>query len=98
MAQLAGKVVIITGVAKGCGRVLVETDVTDEDGVRALVATAADTYGGLDCAVNNAGTETTGLIADADPGVATRLLAVNVTGVLLCMKHEIAAMRARGGG
>jgi NAD(P)-dependent dehydrogenase (short-subunit alcohol dehydrogenase family) len=76
----------------------VEADVTDEDAVRALVATAVDTYGGLDCAVNNAGTETTGLIAEADAGVATRLLAVNVTGVLLCMKHEIAALRARGGG
>ncbi len=135
MAELAGKVVVITGVAKGCGRVLaeafaaeganvvggdidgeggrgteatvrkaggemtfVDADVTDEDAVRALVATAVNAYGGLDCAVNNAGTETTGLIADADAGVATRLLAVNVPGVLLCMKHEIAALRARGGG
>jgi NAD(P)-dependent dehydrogenase (short-subunit alcohol dehydrogenase family) len=33
--------------------------------VRDLVATAVQIYGRLDCAVNNAGAEATGLIADS---------------------------------
>ncbi len=135
MSVLAGKVVLITGVARGCGRVLaeafaaegasvvgcdvdveggrataatarstggemtfVEADVADESAVQKVVEKAVDVYGGLDCAVNNAGTETTGMIADAQGEVADRLVAVNVKGVLYCLKHEIAAMRDRGGG
>jgi NAD(P)-dependent dehydrogenase (short-subunit alcohol dehydrogenase family) len=135
MSVLEGKAVLITGVARGCGRVLaeafategasivgcdidvdggratesaacaaggkmtfVEADVTDEAAVQALVATAVDVYGGLDCAVNNAGTETTSMIAEASGQVFDRLIAVNLEGVLYCLKHEIAALRARGGG
>jgi NAD(P)-dependent dehydrogenase (short-subunit alcohol dehydrogenase family) len=135
VSVLADKVVLITGVANGCGRVLaeafaaegakvvgcdvdaaggrataaavetrggaltfVEADVSDESAVEKLVATAVETYGGLDCAVNNAGTETTGLIADSTTDVFDRLVAVNLKGLLHCLKHEIAALRARGGG
>jgi NAD(P)-dependent dehydrogenase (short-subunit alcohol dehydrogenase family) len=60
------------------------------------VATAVRTYGGLDCAVNNAGTVATGPIADA--AVFDQLVATNLKGLLFCLKHEIAAMRTRGGG
>ena len=135
MAVLEDKVVLVTGVAKGCGRVLaeafaaegaklvgcdidldgghattaavraaggemtfVEADVADDTAVRDLVATAVQTYGGLDCAVNNAGTEATGLIADATDAVFDQLIGVNLKGLLSCLRHEIAAMRARGGG
>lgn len=76
----------------------VEADVADESAVQTLVAKAVDVYGGLDCAVNNAGAETTGMIADAQGEVIDRLVAVNLKGVVFCLKHEIAAMRARGGG
>ena len=44
----------------------VEADVADDTAVKELVAMTVRTYGGLDCAVNNAGTEATGLIADSD--------------------------------
>ena len=73
----------------------VEADVADEQAVADLVAQAVHVYGGLDCAVNNAGTETTGLIADAMDDVFDRLVDVNLKGLLHCLKHEIAAMRAR---
>jgi NAD(P)-dependent dehydrogenase (short-subunit alcohol dehydrogenase family) len=135
VAVLEDKVVLVTGVAKGCGRVLaeafaaegaklvgcdidldgghattaavraaggemtfVEADVADDTAVRDLVAAAVQTYGGLDCAVNNAGTEATGLIADATDAVFDQLIGVNLKGLLSCLRHEIAAMRARGGG
>jgi NAD(P)-dependent dehydrogenase (short-subunit alcohol dehydrogenase family) len=76
----------------------VEADVADETAVNDLVATAVRTYGGLDCAVNNAGTEATGPIADAADAVFDELVATNLKGLLFCLKHEIAAMRTRGGG
>jgi NAD(P)-dependent dehydrogenase (short-subunit alcohol dehydrogenase family) len=76
----------------------VGADVGDDAAVRELVATAVRTYGRLDCAVNNAGTETTGLIADATQDVFDDLLAVNLKGLLSCLKYEIAAMRDQGGG
>jgi NAD(P)-dependent dehydrogenase (short-subunit alcohol dehydrogenase family) len=84
--------------AAGGEMTFVEADVADDTAVRDLVATAVQTYGGLDCAVNNAGTEATGLIADATDAVFDQLIGVNLKGLLSCLRHEIAAMRARGGG
>jgi len=85
---------------KAAGRemIFVEADVADDTAVRDLVATAVRTYGGLDCAVNNAGTEATGLIADSTDEVFDELIAVNLQGLLSCLRHEISAMRIRGGG
>jgi NAD(P)-dependent dehydrogenase (short-subunit alcohol dehydrogenase family) len=48
--------------------------------------------------VNNAGTETTGLIADSTNDAFDELIAVNLKGLLSCLKYEIAAMRSGGGG
>jgi NAD(P)-dependent dehydrogenase (short-subunit alcohol dehydrogenase family) len=76
----------------------VEADVADETAVSDLVDAAMRTYGGLDCAVNNAGTEATGLITDAADAVFDQLVATNLRGLLFCLKHEIAAMRTRSGG
>ena len=77
----------------------VVADVSVESDVEAIVDIALAEYGGLDIAVNNAGivlfdkkidehTE-----ADYD-----RVMAVNCTGVFLCMKYEIPAMLEGGGG
>ncbi|WP_327092679.1 SDR family oxidoreductase [Nonomuraea sp. NBC_01738] len=52
----------------------------------------------LDIAVNNAGVGAAGPLADMDEAVWDHLLAVNLTGVFLGMKHEIAHMRGQGGG
>ena len=74
-------------------------DVSSAADVRAMVAYAAETFGGLDYAFNNAGIEgTLAATADYPDEVWQRVLAVNLTGVWLCMKHEIPALRARGGG
>src|SRR5262245_22194054 len=50
----------------GGAMTFVEGDVADPTAVKDVVDTAKKTYGRLDCAVNNAGTEATGLIVDAD--------------------------------
>ena len=71
----------------------VRADVSKEDEVEAMVAQAVADHGGLDVAINNAGTETTGLLADGDAAVFSRLIETNLQGVFYCMKHEIAAMR-----
>jgi NAD(P)-dependent dehydrogenase (short-subunit alcohol dehydrogenase family) len=74
-------------------------DISDEAQVASLVRHCTDTFGRLDCALNNAG-----ITGPASPlhQMAledwSRTLAINLTGVFLCMKHEIPAMQSQGGG
>jgi NAD(P)-dependent dehydrogenase (short-subunit alcohol dehydrogenase family) len=74
-------------------------DVAEPEQAEALVQAALDRLGRLDCAVNNAGIEASqeGL---ARLPVATweRTIAVNLSGVFYCMRAELGAMRASGGG
>ncbi len=73
-------------------------DVTDESQVEAMVRDALEHFGRLDCAVNNAGiTGPGGLIPDYDLETWSRIVAVDLTGVFLCLKHEIPALRGGGG-
>ncbi len=74
-------------------------DVTDAASVQALVAQAADEFGRLDCAVNNAGVETRNAkLAEHDDAEFDRAVAINLKGAYLCMKHELKQMLAQGGG
>ena len=84
---------------KGASALFIHTDVTDDAQVAALVATTVVTFGGLDLAVNNAGIEGTPAIThECTPENWNRTLAVNLTGVWSCMRHEIPRMLERGGG
>jgi NAD(P)-dependent dehydrogenase (short-subunit alcohol dehydrogenase family) len=79
--------------------VFVKTDVRDEADVKNLIATAIKSYGGLHCAFNNAGIlPATVTLADMDEATFVNTLAVDLKGVFLCMKHEIAEMLQTGGG
>jgi NAD(P)-dependent dehydrogenase (short-subunit alcohol dehydrogenase family) len=74
-------------------------DVRQEDDVRSLVELTLDQFGRLDAAVNSAGSEgVPGPLLDqsADNYVAT--FEANVLGIVLCLKHQLAAMRPRGQG
>jgi NAD(P)-dependent dehydrogenase (short-subunit alcohol dehydrogenase family) len=74
-------------------------DVATVEGGERAVAIALDAFGGLDNAVNNAGVEGARAPAgDYDPDEWRRVLSINLDGVFYCMRAEIAAMRARGGG
>ena len=79
--------------------VFVKADVSSAPEVEALVNAAVETYGRLDCAHNNAGI--VGPVADTHeyPEDAwDDVIRVNLKGVWLCMKHEIAQMLRQGGG
>jgi NAD(P)-dependent dehydrogenase (short-subunit alcohol dehydrogenase family) len=89
--------------AGGGQSVAIAADVTDEARIEAMVARTVAAFGRLDCAFNNAGIAT----RHAGPaGLRThelsreafdRMTAVNLTGVFLCMKHEIVQMLKQGG-
>lgn len=83
----------------GSEAVFVHTDVTVEDDVAGAVAAAVDRWGRLDCAVNNAGTTGPSKpTADYTLEEWNAVVALNLTGVFLGLKHEIPQMVAQGGG
>ena len=70
------------------------TDVSDEASVARMVSAAVARYGRIDCAFNNAGISDTTSAFDELPVEAwNRMIAVNLTGVFLCMQHEIRQMK-----
>ena len=76
-----------------------DVDVSDEAQVRDTVQRAVTEFGGLNFAHNNAGI--TGLplrAGDTTLESWNQVMAVNLTGVFLCMKYEILHMEANGGG
>ncbi|HZQ34655.1 MAG TPA: glucose 1-dehydrogenase [Dehalococcoidia bacterium] len=97
-AALAGVAREVT--AAGGEAIPVPTDVGDPDAVERLVNAAVEAFGRVDAAFNNAaggGHPPTPLaeVAVEDFDGAFR---VNLRGVFLCMKYEIPAMLAGGGG
>ena len=77
----------------------VVADVSKAVEVDAMVRRTVESYGRLDCAFNNAGIE--GLVsptAECTEDNWLRVIAINLTGVWLCMKYEIAQMLKQGGG
>ncbi|MCA3288659.1 MAG: glucose 1-dehydrogenase [Roseomonas sp.] len=90
--------------AMGGQALAIACDVTDDDAVKAMIAATVDAFGSLDCAFNNAGIAPYQVnaggqkIADVAPEAWRRLIDVNLTGVWLCLRHEVAQMRAQGSG
>jgi NAD(P)-dependent dehydrogenase (short-subunit alcohol dehydrogenase family) len=82
------------------GRALaVPCDVTDNESVAEAFGSAVETFGRVDVAFNNAGIEQPRTpIAEVSEQDWHRLIGVGLTGVFLCLKHEIPLMLAQGGG
>lgn len=84
---------------EGGSAAFIRTDVSSEADVAAMVAFALSRFGRLDCAFNNAGINTGNrLLVDLPLEQWNRGLAVNLTGIFLCMKHQIPVMLQQGGG
>lgn len=74
-------------------------DVTDQASVEAAVSLAITTYGGLHCAVNNAGVDPElEMFAEWQLQHFDAIMNVNVRGVFHCMRQQIAHMVRAGGG
>ncbi len=78
----------------------VQADVSRAADVEHMVKAAVEKFGRLDCAVNNAGISGPRLtqMADITEAQWDEVMGVNLKGVWLCMKYQIPAMLANGGG
>jgi len=82
------------------GRVLaVRCDVSRDEDVKAALDRAVEAFGRLDYAFNNAGVEQPITpAADLTAEEWDRIVAIDLRGVFLCMKHQIPWMLRQGGG
>ncbi|MBX6363969.1 MAG: SDR family oxidoreductase, partial [Gemmatimonadetes bacterium] len=79
--------------------VVVRVDVSRADECAAMVARAVERFGALHVACNNAGIAgEMNPLADYSVAGWERVIAVNLSSVFYCMKHEIPAMLAARGG
>ena len=85
--------------APGGEAIFVRTDVSVARDVEGMVKKAVETYGRLDCAFNNSGISGANQpIVECSQDVWDEMIAINLTGVWLCMKHEVRQMLTQGGG
>src|SRR6516225_7172794 len=83
----------------GAAAIFRKADVSKSVDVDGAVADAVAAYGRLDCAFNNAGIGGAGrLTHEYSEEEWNRVIAVNLTGVWLCMKAEITQMLKQGSG
>jgi NAD(P)-dependent dehydrogenase (short-subunit alcohol dehydrogenase family) len=82
----------------GSEAVFVQADVTKASDVEAMVKKTLEIYGRLDYAFNNAGSGTSGKIADLSESDWDLEINANLKSVWLSMKYEIPAMQQSGGG
>lgn len=85
--------------AMGVRALFVPCDVSSDRDVRAALGETIDAFGRVDYAFNNAGIEgQQSSTADCTEETWDRVLAINLKGVWLCMKHEIPLMLKQGAG
>ena len=78
---------------------VVQTDVSQEAEVEALVQKTVKTYGNLDCAFNNVGIHKTFTSTiDFTQKDWNQMMDINLKGMWLCMKYEIRQMLKQGKG
>lgn len=83
----------------GANTLFVPTDVSQEGDVQQLIATTVDRYGRLDYLINNAGVEAgMGGFEGTDAALIDSVLAVNVKGVFLAIKHAAPVMARQQSG
>jgi NAD(P)-dependent dehydrogenase (short-subunit alcohol dehydrogenase family) len=84
--------------AASIGAVFVPLDVTSEDSWKAALAVVMEKAGRLDILVNNAGINVRKNIEEMPMESFDAMIAVNVKGPFMGIKHTLPIMRAGGGG
>jgi NAD(P)-dependent dehydrogenase (short-subunit alcohol dehydrogenase family) len=103
MSEAASETVALVNAAGGQA-ISLSGDMSKDADVGAMIEAVVGAYGRLDCAFNNAGIA--GWMVDAGGKKSAewseeafdRMIAVNLKGVWLCMRHELPQMQAQGGG
>jgi NAD(P)-dependent dehydrogenase (short-subunit alcohol dehydrogenase family) len=80
----------------GTRTIFVAADLEDVESCRAVVATADEVFGRVDCLVNSAGNTDRGTILDTSPELFDRMFAINVRGPFFLMQDSIKLMRRDG--
>ncbi|ASR03171.1 SDR family NAD(P)-dependent oxidoreductase [Gordonia rubripertincta] len=94
-----GAATVDTIVGAGGQASFIQADVSDADGVEALIAESIDYLGGLDLAVNNAGiAHTPGDLHQLSIAEWDAVMGVDLRGTFLCMRGELAHMVQAGHG
>jgi NAD(P)-dependent dehydrogenase (short-subunit alcohol dehydrogenase family) len=79
--------------------IAIQADVSDEEAVKRLFASAIETLGPLVALVNNAGTTgKIGRFADVEAETLRRVLNINLLGTMLCSREAIRRMSTKVGG
>jgi 2-hydroxycyclohexanecarboxyl-CoA dehydrogenase len=76
----------------------IQTDITDLDQVKAMVAQVKELYGPVDILVNNAGWDRIELFMKTTPDLWDRIIAINYRGVLNCIYSVVDDMMSRNSG
>ena len=90
----AAKEIRATGARCEC----MQTDISREESVKAMVARAKELFGRIDVLVNNAGINMLSPAEEMPLDVWQRIIGVNLTGTFLVSREVGAAMIAQGGG
>ena len=99
IAVLTGQALAEQIQSAGQAALFVQTDVANAEQVARLTQAAVARFGRIDYAFNNAGIEEEhGRLAQSDEQMFDRMMAINVKGVWLCMKHQLSVMHAQRSG
>ncbi len=99
IAQAAGQSLAEEIMRNGGSALFVQADVANAEHVAHLTSAAVASFGRIDYAFNNAGIEEEhGRLAQSDEQMFDRMMAINVKGVWLCMKHQLAVMHTQRSG
>ena len=99
IAQAAGEALAEEILKNGGNALFVQTDVANSEHVARLTSAAVACFGGIDYAFNNAGIEEEhARLAQSDEQLFDRMMAINVKGVWLCMKHQLSVMNTQRSG
>ncbi len=97
-AKLAAATEVAEAIPGGGEVAAVEADVTDRVAVEALIASAVERFGRLDCLVNNAGVLRTGPFLGISPQEWELVLNTNLTSAFHCMQAALPGMIEQGSG